>query len=97
MATFKVTNKAKEDLIGIARFTEATWGRDQRKLYLKQLDSTFHALAENPSLGRKCDEIRQAYYKYPDGSHVIFFRLGTDSSIDIIRILHKRMDVASHF
>lgn len=97
MSTFKVTNKAKEDLIGIARFTEATWGRDQRKFYLKQLDSTFYALAENPCLGRKCDEIKQEYYKYPEGSHVIFFRLGTDSNIEIIRILHKRMDVASHF
>lgn len=97
MPTLKVTKKAKEDLIGIARFTEATWGRDQRKFYLKQLDSTFHALTENPSLGRKCDEIRQTYYKYPEGSHVIFFRLGTDSSIEIIRVLHKCMDVASHF
>ncbi|MGM0632509.1 MAG: type II toxin-antitoxin system RelE/ParE family toxin [Pseudomonadota bacterium] len=97
MPSFKITNKAREDLIGIARYTEATWGRDQRRLCLQRLDSGFHALADNPSLGRKCDEIRQNYYKYPEGSHIIFFRFGAGSDIEIIRILHRRMDVASHF
>lgn len=38
MLPFKLTNKAREDLIGIARYTEKTWGRDQRRAYLKQLD-----------------------------------------------------------
>lgn len=97
MHGFKITHKAREDLIDIARFTETTRGREQRRFYLKQLGSTFHALAENPSLGRKCDEIRQSYYKYSEGSPVIFFRLGTDSNIEIIRILHKRMDAPSRF
>jgi len=96
MPSFKITNKAREDLIGIARYTEATWGRDQRRLYLKRLDSSFYALTENPGLGRKCDEIRQGYLKYLEGSHIIFFRPGTDCGIEIIRILHRRMDVASH-
>ncbi len=96
MPAFKITNKAREDLIGIARYTETTWGRDQRMLYLKRLDSSFYALAENPALGRKCDEIKQDYYKYLEGHHIIFFRLGIDCDIEIIRILHKRRDVASH-
>jgi len=96
MSLFKITNKAREDLIGIARYTEATGGRDQRKLYLKRLDSSFYALAENPALGRKCDDIRKNYYKYSEGSHIIFFRLGTDCDIEIIRILHRRMDVPIH-
>ena len=96
MPPFKITNKAREDLIGIARYTETTWGRDQRMLYLKRLDSSFYALAENPALGRKCDEVKQDYYKYVEGSHIIFFRLGIDCDIEIIRILHRRMDVASH-
>ncbi len=35
-------------------------------------------------LGRKCDDIRKNYCKYPEGSHIIFFRLGTDCDIEII-------------
>ncbi|MDT8400007.1 MAG: type II toxin-antitoxin system RelE/ParE family toxin [Pseudomonadales bacterium] len=96
MQRFKLTNKAREDLIGIARFTEAAWGRNQRRFYLKQMDETFHALAADPELGRSCAEIRQGYFKYPRDSHIIFYRLGTESSIEVIRVLHKRMDVALH-
>lgn len=96
MLPFKLTNKAKEDLIGIARYTERTWGRDQRRLYLKQLDAMFHTLTKNPTLGCPCDDIKPGYYKHPEGSHLVFYRLGNDSTIEIIRVLHKRMDVAQH-
>lgn len=94
MLLFKLTNKAREDLIGIARYTEITWGRDQRKFYLKQLDEAFHAVAENPDLGHSCNELRQGYFKYPKDSHVIFYRIAAGSTIEIIRVLHKRMDTA---
>ncbi len=97
MHYFKLTNKAREDLIGIARYTEKNWGQEQRKVYLKQLDDLFHTLAANPDLGRSCSEIRQGYFKYPDDRHVIFYRLGNESAIEIIRVLHKRMDTALHF
>jgi toxin ParE1/3/4 len=95
MADFKLTEKAREDLIGFALYTEKRWGRDQRKFYLKQLDDTFRALADNPELGRRCNEIRQGYLKYPKDSHVIFYRDGAESTIEVIRILHKHMDVAT--
>ncbi len=96
MLPFKITVKAREDLTGIARYTEQRWGRDQRKLYLKQIDDAFHALSKTPELGQPCDDIRAGYLKYPQGSHVIFYRFGTDTRIEIIRILHKRMDVLVH-
>ena len=97
MSPFKLTNKARDDLISIARYTELRWGRDQRKFYLKHLDDTFHALAANPDLGRSCNDIKQGYFKYPKDSHVIFYRPGTESTIEVIRILHKHLDVAQHF
>ncbi|MCG8434648.1 MAG: type II toxin-antitoxin system RelE/ParE family toxin, partial [Gammaproteobacteria bacterium] len=31
-------------------------------------------LAENPDIGKACDEIRDGYRKFPQGSHVIFYR-----------------------
>jgi len=96
MPSFRLTKKAREDLIGISRYTEITWGRNQRRFYLKQLDAAFHALAVNPDLGRRCNEIRQGYFKYRQDSHVIFYRLGLESTIEIIRVLHKRMDSGLH-
>ena len=97
MLPLKLSNKAREDLVNIARYTEKTWGRDQRKFYLKHLDDAFQELARNPDLGRGCDEIRQGYFRYPQGSHVIFYRLGTESTLEVIRVLHKRMEKGLHF
>lgn len=96
MLPFKLSRKAKEDLLRIARYTEQTWGREQRRLYLKKLDLMFFALAENPELGIACDDIRSGYFKKRVSSHLIFYRRGSDSNIEIVRVLHKRMDEALH-
>jgi plasmid stabilization system protein ParE len=34
-------------------------------------------------------------YEHPVGSHVLFYRL-TDDGIDVVRILHNRMDFERH-
>ena len=93
MPPFALTRKAKEDLRAIAVFTEQAWGREQRNGYLKQLDDAFHLLADNPHAGRACDHIATGYRKLPHGSHVIFYKPGTAYRVEIIRILHKSMDV----
>jgi len=72
MKEFELTKEAKEDLRRIARFTEKRWGRDQRFLYIKQFDDVFHVLAKTPSVGKKCDEIKIRYRKFPQSSHIIF-------------------------
>jgi toxin ParE1/3/4 len=97
MKAFELTREAKEDLRKIARFTEKRWGRDQRFLYIKQFDDVFHLLARTPSVGNQCDYIKEGYRKFPQSSHIIFYRESTDSLIIIIRILHKSMDVESKF
>lgn len=97
MIAFKLTREAKQDLRKIAIFTEKRWGKNQRYLYIKQFDDAFHLLAETPSVGKKCDYIKIGYRKFPQGSHIIFYREGTKSKITIIRILHKNMDIESKF
>jgi toxin ParE1/3/4 len=96
MPAFSLTKRALEDLREIGRYTQVRWGRDQRRNYLSQLDRQFHALAKNPSQGRTCDEIRPAYRKFPSGRHVIFYRTLATGAIEIVRVLHQRMDVENH-
>lgn len=97
MTPFQLTNKAKSDLKDIALFTERRWGRKQRNVYIRQFDATFGRLAENPELGKTCDEIRTGYRKFPLASHVIFYQKTNSQPTLIIRILHKSMDVNSIF
>ena len=92
MKSFELIRAAKKDLSEIARFTEKRWGRNQRYRYMKQFDDVFHFLAENPLVGKKCDYIKLGYKKFPQGSHIVFYRDGTQSKISIVRILHKNMD-----
>lgn len=94
MKHFSLTRAALDDLRQIARFSERQWGVERRNRYLAQIDATFHALGENPALGTACDDITPGYRKFPQGSHLIFYRTGQSSRIEIVRILHKRMDAA---
>lgn len=95
MKPFVLTNQAKADLRAIALITEQNWGREQRNLYVKQFDDAFHLLATSPLAGKDCSYLRAGYRKFPQGSHIIFYKTGTASVIEIIRILHKGMDVDS--
>jgi toxin ParE1/3/4 len=93
MAKFELSGKAKSDLIKIAKYTQLTWGAGQRNDYLKQLDNTFHQLAEESMLGISCDYITAGYRKHPQGSHIIYYKENKTNQILIVRVLHKSMDV----
>jgi len=95
--SFTLTGKAKSDLKAIAIFTEQRWGKEQRNFYVKQMDDTFHLLADLPMTGTDCEYIKIGYRKFPQGSHMIFYRMVKNSDIEIVRILHKSMDVESKF
>lgn len=96
MPKLSLTKQALEDLREIGRYTQDRWGRDQRRHYLELLDRCFYALAENPNQGKRCDDIRSGYRKFPSGQHVVFYREQATGGIKIIRVLHERMDLEVH-
>ncbi len=92
----RVTPRARDDLKNIGRYTEQTWNKAQRNLYLKQLENRLFWLADNPQLGRHRTEIHGGYYSFPEGQHVIFY-LFDENAIYIIGIPHKEMDILNYF
>lgn len=86
---FRLTQRAQNDLLSIARYTQQHWGVSQRNQYLLSFDACFRRIAESPSCGRASDDIRSSYRQLLQGSHVIFYRQAGDGWIDIVRILHK--------
>ena len=95
MVKFKLTPAALNDLREIARYTENKWGTDKRNQYLTAIDNRFHWLAENPNFGKRRDEIKTGFYSYPEGRHVIFYRVKNDV-IEILGVLHQSMDFKQH-
>lgn len=87
--------RAQSDLDAIWNYTANRWGLEQAETYTRQLWSRIQAVAANPSLGRECDEVRAGYRQYPSGSHILFYRL-TDDGVEVVRILHERMDYERH-
>ncbi|MBK1630497.1 plasmid stabilization protein [Thiohalocapsa halophila] len=95
-APLRVSPRARKDLCNIARYTLKTWGRKQRDAYLREIDKRFRWLAKHPGLGKPRPDIKAGYHSFPQGSHVIFYLI-REGGIDIIGVLHQRMDVLSHF
>jgi len=96
MRPFLLTAAARKDIIDIGHFTAEKWGKRQRDKYLKQLDDAFRLLSRQPEIGRDAEDIKSGYKKFSQGSHIIFYRSGTESKIVVIRILHNSMDVDRH-
>ena len=91
-ARYRVTPRAKRDLVEIARYTLKTWGAERRDAYLGDLERRFAWLSENPRLGRRRDDVAPGYLSFPQGAHVIFYVVRGDA-IDIIGVPHGAMDV----
>ncbi|WDE00985.1 type II toxin-antitoxin system RelE/ParE family toxin [Thalassomonas actiniarum] len=96
MAKYRVTPQARDALKNIARYTEQQWGKNQRNIYLKNLEAAFNTLAENPKLGKHRADIHEGYYSFAQGQHVIFYLIHRQG-IDIIGIPHKKMDIIHYF
>ena len=86
------------DLTDIWAYSAEQWGVDQADHYLDALLHRFFWLLENLALWKTQPDIAEGIYCYPEQSHVIYFRtLGSDKSgIEILRVLHARMDPNRH-
>ena len=95
MADYRLAPSAERDLEHIWRTTAAEWSIDQANRYTDKLTAAFKALAETPDRAAACDHIRLGYRRRHVERHVIYFRKAP-SGIDVMRILHDRMDAARH-
>ncbi|MEE4249965.1 MAG: type II toxin-antitoxin system RelE/ParE family toxin [Alcanivoracaceae bacterium] len=93
MKRIRLSEAADSDLRKIAEETLQRWGEDQRDSYIAEIFEAFERLSATPDIAMQLDGVRKGYRKFPQGSHIIFFRKSAFQSIEIIRVLHKRMDV----
>ena len=91
---YRLSPLADTDLEDIWLYTLETWSRDQADRYLRTLFSAFADLATGRKTGRPA-RVRDGYFKHSVGAHVIYFRR-SEFGIDVIRVLHGRMDADRH-
>jgi len=90
MKSLPFSPAAETDLADIWRYSAEQWGVDQAEQYIDDLRDACHALATGTRQGRRTD-IRSGYLKYLVGRHLLYFK-ENDGCLEIIRILHARMD-----
>jgi toxin ParE1/3/4 len=95
MSRYTLTPRARSDLEEIWDYTAARWSINQAEVYLRQIKAAIEVIAADPRRGGICNDVRAGYRKYPAGSHLLFYRT-TPHGIDIVRILHQRMDFERH-
>lgn len=93
MARFKLTNKAVEDLENIWNYTFDKWSEEQADKYYNTLIESFKEIANHPKMGKSYDGIATNILGVKAYRHIIFYRLLNESYVEIIRILHQRMDL----
>lgn len=91
----KISNRAAADLIDIATYTAKEWGKAQALKYVSELRSRFIWIAKHPKLGTNRKDLREGYFCYPQGQHLVFYSIEQDHIL-IIGVLHKRMDYLAH-
>lgn len=93
MAKYFLTNKAVEDLSTIWNYTYEIWSENQADKYYYELLYACQELAENKNSGKNYNQIDKDIFGYPSGQHLIFYRILNEIDVEIIRILHSRMDL----
>lgn len=96
MRGYLLSPAAQADLGQIWDYSAERWGADQADRYVRGIRNACEALANNRRQGQDAGAIRPGYRKLAVGSHFLFFRNTDADMIDIVRILHQRMDVATH-
>ena len=92
MAEYRLTDRARADLIDIYDFTENRFGAYQADAYYAGLIRTFGLLADFPRIGQPVDELATGYLRFRFQSHLIFYS-GQPDYIEIRAIVHVAQDI----
>ena len=92
---YLIRKAAENDLEDIWLYSLEMWGVEQADSYILSLIERFEWLSNSQKMGRKRDDIKAGYFSFPEGEHVIFYKL-TNGMVDIIGIPHHSQDVVSH-
>ena len=95
MANYFLSKKAVEDLSNIWNYTFDTWSEKQADKYYALLLEAIAELAAAKSYGKPYPEIGEEIYGARVLQHIIFYRNAKGNSLEVIRILHTRMDLKS--
>ena len=91
---YKISQVASRDIENIWLFTIEKWSVEQADRYFNLIMDEIEYLSKNPKSGKDYGKVRKGYFRSRIKSHFIFYKINRkNEDIEIIRILHQRMDI----
>tara|TARA_R110001632_G_scaffold103204_1_gene211826 strand:- start:215 stop:517 length:303 start_codon:yes stop_codon:yes gene_type:complete len=90
---FRISKQATNDLNDIWIYTLRKWSKDQADRYYNLIIEEIEFVADNFMTGKSVEQTRKGYRVTKIKSHLIFYKKAEDDIVEIIRILHQRMDI----
>ncbi len=95
MAKLILRQKAIDDLSNIWEYTAETWSEKQADKYHNMIKMACKHIANDIAVGKIYHNISPHVLGYKIGKHIIFYQSCLEDEIEVIRILHERMDIES--
>ena len=89
---YRISKQAIVDLNDIWIYTLNKWSKEQADRYHGLLIAEIEFIADNFLTGKSIEQTRKGYRVTKVKSHLIFYRKTDNDIVEIIRILHQRMD-----
>ena len=92
---YSISAQALDDLDEIWLFTVGKWSLEQANRYYNLIFDEVDRICKYPESGKSIAYIRHGYKVVKVKSHLLFYRV-INNTIEVVRILHERMDIESH-
>ena len=91
------SSEARADLSDIWNYYGGVAGRRTADKIVWEIGKAVRLLEDHPYGGRARDEVRPGLRSLAANPHVIFYRVGADELVQIVRVLDGRRDIDAIF
>ena len=88
-----ISEKANQDIEKIWLYTFENWSLEQADRYYNLILDEIEYIAENFESGKSADHIKKGYRASIVKSRIIFYKKSRRNVVEIIRVLHQKMDI----
>ncbi len=90
---YLISKQAVDDLNDIWVYTFHKWSKEQADRYYDLIIAEIEFTTDNYQVGKSAKQTRKNYRVTKTKSHLIYYRKVENEIVEIVRILHQRMDI----
>lgn len=96
MAKLILRQEAIDDLTDIWGYSVRVWSEKQADRYYEDIKQACHQVALDPAIGREYTILKPGIFGLRVNKHFIFYQIVESGEVEVIRILHEKMDFQRH-